>query len=52
MKEKERAADEREMLEKIAANPIHAYKMMKRFTIDWKHIETDIKNEDWEGKMT
>ena len=46
-----RAGDaETEFLDRIVGNPIHAYKMMKRFTVDLKKIENDLKEKDLEGK--
>ena len=35
---------------RVVGNPIHAYKMMKRFAIDWKRIEKSLEDDDWEGK--
>ena len=34
-------------MEKIISNPIHAYKMMKRFAIDWQLIEKDLQTDEW-----
>ena len=34
-------------MEKIITNPIHAYKMMKRFAVDWQLIEKDLQTEEW-----
>ena len=35
---------------RVVGNPIHAYKMMKRFAIDWKRIEKSLEDDDWEGE--
>ena len=34
-------------MEKIITNPIHAYKMMKRFAVDWQLIEKDLQTDEW-----
>ena len=34
-------------MNKIITNPIHAYKMMKRFAIDWQLIEKDLQTDEW-----
>ena len=39
MKERRQSPSEEDLIEKIATNPIHAYKMMKRFTVDWKSLQ-------------
>ena len=39
MKERRQSPSEEDLVEKIATNPIHAYKMMKRFTVDWKSLQ-------------
>jgi hypothetical protein len=41
--------DSGELLNRIVGNPIHAYKMMKRFSIDWKKIELSLEEDDWAG---
>ncbi len=33
--------------ESIVGNPIHAYKMMKRFSVALNRIEKDMKDDDW-----
>lgn len=48
MKESRASHSEDELLEKIATNPIHAYKMMKRFTVDWKTLQTELEANDWQ----
>lgn len=35
------------LMEKIISNPIHAYKMMKRFAVDWQLIEKDLQTDEW-----
>ena len=39
-----------QFVNRVVGNPIHAYKMMKRFAIDWKRIEKSLEDDDWEGK--
>ena len=39
MKERRQSPSEEDLIERIATNPIHAYKMMKRFTVDWKSLQ-------------
>jgi len=48
MKERRQSPSEEDLVEKIATNPIHAYKMMKRFTVDWKSLQKDLEEDDWE----
>ena len=49
MSEKRELSDENEFTDRVVGNPIHAYKMMKRFSVDWKKIENDLKEDDWAG---
>ena len=50
MRERRNTISDADLLEKIATNPIHAYKMMKRFTVDWKSLEADLNfsQKDWD----
>lgn len=48
MKEKRVTKNEDELLDKIATNPIHAFKMMKRFTVDWKTLQKDLEANEWD----
>jgi len=48
MKERRQTPSEEDLIEKIATNPIHAYKMMKRFTVDWKSLQKDLEEDDWD----
>ena len=50
MDEEKNAENEKEFIENIVGNPIHAYKMIKRFAVDWNKIEDDLKEDDWSGK--
>ena len=50
MSEKKEISDEQEFTDRVVGNPIHAYKMMKRFSVDWKKIENDLKEDDWAGE--
>ncbi|CAB4059836.1 P4HA [Lepeophtheirus salmonis] len=33
--------------ERISENPIHAYKLVKRFSVDWKKLEPEVIEDDW-----
>ena len=48
LKERRSVASEDELAERIASNPLHAYKMMKRFNVDWKTLEQDLESHDWD----
>ena len=50
LSERDSTASEGEFFEKIVGNPIHAYKMMKRFSVDLGKIEKDLKEDDWSGE--
>jgi hypothetical protein len=43
----EKAASEEEFLERVAGNPIHAYRLMKRLYFDWQTVEKEIKTDNW-----
>lgn len=43
----EEAKNEDEFQQRVAGNPIHAYRLMKRLTVDWKNIENILKTDDW-----
>lgn len=43
----EQALTEDDFMERVAGNPIHAYRLMKRLTLDWLNIENQIKSDDW-----
>ena len=49
MSERQMTTSDSEFLDLIAGNPIHAYKMMKRFAVDWKKLEQDLTEDDWKG---
>eukprot|EP00096_Caligus_rogercresseyi_P014378 TRINITY_DN6888_c0_g1_i4.p1 TRINITY_DN6888_c0_g1~~TRINITY_DN6888_c0_g1_i4.p1 ORF type:complete len:543 (-),score=113.79 TRINITY_DN6888_c0_g1_i4:996-2501(-) len=36
-----------EYFERISGNPIHAYKLVKRFSVDWKRLEPEVMEDDW-----
>ena len=36
---------------KLAQNPIHAFHLMKRMTVDWKYIGEHPPSEDWKGML-
>ena len=48
LQERRTSSSEEELAERIATNPLHAYKMMKRFNVDWKTLEQDLETHDWE----
>ena len=41
--------DDEEFIERVAGNPIHAYRLMKRLYFDWQTIENDVMNDDWKS---
>lgn len=45
----EGADTEDEFQERVAGNPIHAYRLMKRLTVDWNNIKHQLLNDQWEG---
>jgi hypothetical protein len=51
MSERQLTSTDSEFLDRISGNPIHAYKMMKRFAVDWKKLEQDLTEDDWKGKQ-
>ena len=50
MSERDSVNNEGEFFDRIVGNPIHAYKMMKRFSVDLGKIEKDLKEDDWSGE--
>ena len=38
-----------EYIERIVGNPVHAFQLMRRFTVDIPNIEKDLKKDDWKG---
>jgi len=47
VQERKNVPTEEALMEKIITNPIHAYKMMKRFAVDWQLIEKDLQTDEW-----
>lgn len=46
----EGAATEEVIMERLAGNPVHAFHLMKRLTVDWKHIQNHNTIDDsWRG---
>jgi len=45
----EKANNEEEFMERVAGNPIHAYRLMKRLYFDWQTIENEIKSDEWKS---
>ena len=50
MNERQQAGSDSEFFDRITGNPIHAYKMIKRFAVDWKKLEADLNEDDWKGE--
>jgi len=46
----EGVTNEEEFNERVAGNPIHAYRLMKRLYFDWQIIENEIRNDHWQSK--
>jgi len=44
----EKVTNEEEFMERVAGNPVHAYRLMKRLTVDWKEIQHHMRNDDWQ----
>ncbi|XP_046438574.1 prolyl 4-hydroxylase subunit alpha-2-like isoform X3 [Daphnia pulex] len=47
----EKAASEEEFIERVAGNPIHAYRLMKRLYFDWQTVEKEIKADNWRNAL-
>ena len=47
----ETAASEDEFAERVAGNPIHAYRLMKRLYYDWQNVEKEIRNDEWRSMV-
>ena len=45
MNERQQAGSDSEFFDRITGNPIHAYKMIKRFAVDWKKLEADLNDK-------
>lgn len=46
----ENADTEELIMEKLAGNPLHAFHLMKRLTVDWRHFEKQARADDhWRG---
>jgi len=43
------ARNQEELTERLVGNPIHAYNLIRRFSIDIGNIERDIQEDDWAG---
>lgn len=37
-------------VEKLAGNPVHAFHLMKRLTVDWRHLQDFAKTDPWIGE--
>ena len=37
---------------RLVGNPVHAFNLIRRFSIDIPNIEKDIKEDDWKGDDT
>ncbi|XP_045138531.1 prolyl 4-hydroxylase subunit alpha-1-like [Portunus trituberculatus] len=38
-------------MERLAGNPVHAFHLMKRLTVDWRHLEEQSKVDPWMDVM-
>jgi len=52
MREREAARNEIEFNDRVAGNPIHAYNLVKRLTVDWKRVEQDLAGHEVAWKET
>ena len=43
---------ETEYIDRLVGNPLHAFNLIRRFTIDIPNIEKDLKQDDWKGKAS
>ncbi|XP_066955575.1 prolyl 4-hydroxylase subunit alpha-2-like [Macrobrachium rosenbergii] len=43
----EGVATDEGIMERLAGNPVHAFHLMKRLTVDWRHIEDQAKKDYW-----
>ncbi|CAL4248406.1 unnamed protein product, partial [Meganyctiphanes norvegica] len=43
----EQVVTEEGIVERLAGNPLHAFHLIKRMTVDWKHIEANVNNDTW-----
>ena len=42
---------EQEYVDRLVGNPIHAFNLMRRFTVDIPSLEKDLREDDWKGKQ-
>ena len=47
----EKADSEEDFIERVAGNPIHAYRLMKRLYFDWQTVEKEIKTDEWRSRF-
>ena len=40
---------ESEYMDRIVGNPVHAFNLIRRFTVDIPNIERDLRGDDWQG---
>ena len=50
LSERSKVNTDEEFLDRVIGNPIHAYKMMKRFSVDWSKMEKHLEEDHWSGK--
>ena len=43
---------ETEYIDRLVGNPLHAFNLIRRFTIDIPNIEKDLKQDDWKGEAS
>ena len=41
---------DQQYIDRLVGNPIHAFNLIRRFTVDIPSLEQDLKEDDWKGK--
>lgn len=47
LKDSSQTETREEFTERLVGNPIHAYNLIRRFSIDMENIEKDLRDDDW-----
>ena len=42
---------DQQYVDRLVGNPIHAFNLMRRFTVDIPSLEKDLREDDWKGKQ-
>ena len=42
---------EQQYVDRLVGNPIHAFNLMRRFTVDIPSLEKDLREDDWKGEQ-